>query len=1023
MNKKWEDITFIKENKEDGHVLSFPKEVHPADFCENENQTSLNGKWKFLYIQGCNVKKEYACDTYDDSAWDDIVVPRVWQLQGYGSPYYFASSYPQAIDTQKGNIPHISENLQEIGVYRRSFSYEEAWKDKNVYLHFGAVKSALEVYVNGKYVGYSQGSMTPHEFQVSDYLKPGENQVTAIVYRYSDGTYLEDQDMWFFSGIYRDVFLYWEPKVTVRDYFMHASFPTKWQKDLMWDTKVPCDFQIELYFESVWDCQVTEVEVEISELEFLQKASVTLKKGKTFFKMKGEVAPLLWSHESPKLYDVQIRWSIGKKIYCKEEKFGFREIKIKDNILYLNGKRLILKGVNRHDFDPNTGWTLSEERYMEDIRILKGLNINAVRTSHYPNDPLFYRLCDQYGILVMDETDLESHGVRRILPMSKKEWEVPCVDRIERMILRDRNHPCVIIWSLGNEAGMGDVFKKMRARGGALDGTRPFHYEGMHDKECTDFLSRMYPTEETLDQLCHKEAIVGLMDGVMNSLAADNKDITCDLYEEMPVVLCEYAHAMGNSLGNFSEYTKAFEKYPHMCGGFIWDFVDQAICVKKDGENRYLYGIDFEETYSEDGFKKKKDKKSDGAFCGNGILFADRSFHPDAYEVKKCYQWLDVRSTYPQSGVFHIYNHQMFCSVLPFYDLIWELCCNGVPVLKKKIEEEKLQGILPGKQKTIILEEIRKQEFPKAGEIIVNFYFFPKDENELERSAVAVSQFVIRPFLLVKPDVGKSDGEANLVHKDLGFQIANGFMNLELSRVATDNNIDLGHFVPQLENTVLVRQWDAANKRLCILNQITKNEVGKRSIQTVYEHPFCNKLETEITDYKNGYYEVLVKVKTKRKDVVATGVSFSFLETFERCRWYGRGPHENYIDRKGSALLGLYEKGLSDMSHMYLRPQENGNHCDVRFLSLEGKQHDIFVWNLSEDGMEFSVWDYSKKNLENAKHIYELQRGEETTLNIYGKMSGVGGDLPGMESFYDKYRLKSNELYVTHFLMKVISKE
>ena len=460
-----------------------------------------------------------------------------------------------------------------------------------------------------------------------------------------------------------------------------------------------------------------------------------------------------------------------------------------------------------------------------------------------------------------------------------------------------------------------------------------------------------------------------------------------------------------------------------MCVCFIWYFVDQDICVKKDGENRYLYVTDFEETYSEDGFKKKKDKKSDGAFCGNGILFADRSFHPDAYEVKKCYQWLDVRSTHPKSGIFHIYNHQMFYPVLPFYDLIWELCCNGVPFLKKKIEDEKLQGILPGEQRTIILEEIRRQDFPEDGEIILNFYFVPKNSNELKKEAVAVSQFVIRPFHIIKPDIENGIHEVTLTNKDLGFQIANSFMNLELSRVATDNNIDIGHFVPQLENTVLVRQWDTANERLCITNQEIKNEDGKYFIHTVYGHPFCNELETEITDYKNGYYEVLLKVKTKRKDVVATGVSFSFNEEFDHCQWYGRGPHENYMDRKESALLGVYKKEISDMSHMYLRPQENGNHCDVRFFSLVGKQHDIYVWNLSEEGMEFSTWDYSKKDLESAKHIYELQRGGQTTLNIYGKMSGVGGDLPGMESFYDKYRLKPNKLYITHFLIKMVSKE
>ena len=297
---------------------------------------------------------------------------------------------------------------------------------------------------------------------------------------------------------------------------------------------------------------------------------------------------------------------------------------------------------------------------MQDIKILKQLNINAVRTSHYPNDPYFYELCDEYGILLMDEADLESHGVRRILPTSDRKWKNSCVDRVERMILRDRNHPSILFWSLGNEAGEGENFVKMRERAEKLDDTRLFHYEGMYDKRCTDLLSRMYPNESEFEKLCKKQKIKNWSAFIANSLAADDKDIDCQMYEEMPVVLCEYAHCMGNSLGNFKEYTDAFEQYPHMCGGFIWDFVDQSIHKREDGTECWLYGSDFDEKESPYGFRKKNAKGNDGAFCANGIVAADRTLHPAAYEVRKCYQMLLIAVESIQDRSFRICNRQMF---------------------------------------------------------------------------------------------------------------------------------------------------------------------------------------------------------------------------------------------------------------------------------------------------------------------------------------------------------------------------
>ena len=1034
MQKRWEDVSIIGENKEPGHVLSFAKRVGEERI---ENKALLNGQWKFYYKKG--VEDNFCYRNIKENEWKNIRVPGVWQLQGYGSPYYFASSFPQSMDTDATNIPHISEELQEVGVYERNFSYDKNWHDQEVYLHFGAVKSALELYINDEYVGYSQGSMTPHEFNVTKYLTSGENKITAVVFRYSDGSYLEDQDMWFFSGIYRDVYLYWEPSITVRDYFLLSTFPKGIEEGVSVDTKVSSLFRAELYLQvgehtsvfplAMKEFQNVDISIEIPELNVKKTVTAKLTAGckQVVFDVETEV--LLWSPESPKLYDVIIGWKYNGLDYIKHQKFGFRQIKIIENVIYLNGKRLILKGVNRHDFNPETGWTLSDERYIEDVRILKKLNINALRTSHYPNDIRLYELCDEYGILVMDEADLESHGVRRKLPLSKKEWEAPCLDRLERMILRDRNYCSVIFWSLGNEAGSGDVFKKMKSRGKQLDGTRLFHYEGMHDEASSDVISRMYPDETVFEQLCHKESIIGLMNGVMNLLAADNKDVTCDMYETMPVVLCEYAHAMGNSLGNFSDYIQGFENFPHMCGGFIWDFVDQAICVKEGDTKKYLYGIDFEETYSPYGFKKPKDKTSDGAFCGNGIVAADRTWHPSAYEVKQGYQWLEVIEKDLLSGEFYIFNKQMFSKIYPAYRLEWELSVDGKIIQKKEVCPQLLAEIMPGEKRLFCIKEIKEKEYPDSGEITIQFYFIHNEGNDWHEAGEiqAKSQFVIRQEKTLVLSEKKPRNTENQTYERLfvngrDFVFSGMKISLELSRVATDNNIDLGHFVPQLESTVAVRRWDVANKKMSVLEQLTKNENGVISIHTKYKHPFCSVLESNLTDYGDGRLECILSIMTKRMDLVSCGFSMESKDLYENCSWYGRGPHECYCDRKDSAFIGAYTRNIEDMSHMYLRPQENGNRCDVKNVIITGNEKKIDICDLSGEGLNFSLWDYGKKDLETATHIHKLPRHSSTTINIYGKMSGVGGDLPGMESYHDKYRLKPHILYQTHFIMEVNAK-
>lgn len=1027
---KWEDLSVLGENKERGHAIAFSYD-NKEDACkkkEVKTKYSLNGEWKFYYQMGTDLPENFAEKELNDTNWNIIIVPSVWQLEGYGKPYYYSSSYPQAINTKKKNIPQISHELQEYGIYRRTFSVPEHFKGKEIFLHFGAAKAALEVYVNGKYVGYSQGSMTPHEFDITDYIEDGENQVTAVVWRYSDGTYLEDQDMWFFSGIYREVYLYAEPKVTIRDFYMRADLDKSYR-----DAETILFIELESWnMPEILKNHGEEVKVYVKASihernEVLGETDISLN---TFQQSEGKTIkvqfnhcvenPQKWSHEQPDLYTILLEWE-------------------------MDGKRLIIHGVNRHDFDPDHGWAVPKERYLQDIKILKQLNINAVRTSHYPNDPYFYELCDEYGILLMDEADLESHGVRRILPTSDRKWKNSCVDRVERMILRDRNHPSILFWSLGNEAGEGENFVKMRERAEKLDDTRLFHYEGMYDKRCTDLLSRMYPNESEFEKLCKKQKIKNWSAFIANSLAADDKDIDCQMYEEMPVVLCEYAHCMGNSLGNFKEYTDAFEQYPHMCGGFIWDFVDQSIHKREDGTECWLYGSDFDEKESPYGFRKKNAKGNDGAFCANGIVAADRTLHPAAYEVRKCYQMLLIAVESIQDRSFRICNRQMFTG-LQDYELHWETKEDGTLLSQGKIPHKLLDLVGPQTSKVVTMQD--KMERADT----ITFWWKLKNDTKWagKGTVIAYDQIILKNVIKEKIN-RKSENTENITQKrnlsiaetEQGIKISgNTFlykikdglicsakvkgeemflapMRPNFSRAMTDNDIDTAHFVPVMLNSMPAKKWQMTEEKLRYVKHTIEQTEEKIKIRTYWRHPFCKALIIEYMFEMDGEVEIRMAGISKRIDFVRIGMTITLPDSFDEISWYGRGPWECYPDRKTAALFDRYSMKVKELEHKYMRPQENGTRCDVKKLDLISKERKrLTIINLNPGGMLFSAWHYTQRALEDATHIHLLKKERVTTLNVDGAMCGVGGDLPGMLSLHEKYRLRAGEKQMAHYKLK-----
>ncbi|MEE1011028.1 MAG: glycoside hydrolase family 2 TIM barrel-domain containing protein, partial [Acutalibacteraceae bacterium] len=812
--KYWENPYIIKENKEDGHNTAMPyTSVKDAlEGVDAPTKFSLAGTWKFYWQLGVDdLRTDYYAENYDDSSWDDITVPSLWQLKGYGKPIYLCSSLPSALSSVKDEIPKINHNLNEIGVYRRTFNIPESFEGKEIFIHFGAVKAGFFLYINGRRVGYSQGSMTPAEFRITDYVTVGENRIIVEVFRYTDGTYLEDQDMWFLSGIYRDVYVYAEEKLCIRDFFADTSLDETYENGTL-------DLEVTLqnYGEDA-DCVFEAVLMVDDKQKKIGSEKLTAKNGKTVLHFNHiEEGAKQWSAEEPNLYKLLLILKSGRKVLStKIIKIGFRKIEIKGNVLTVNGKRVIIKGVNRHDFDPDNGWAVPTERYYQDLYLMKRANINAIRTSHYPNAEFFYDMCDELGFYVMDEADVESHGVRRKnCPGDNLEFKEAVEDRAERMVLRDRSHACVCFWSLGNEAGDGENFVHEKNAILALDKSRPVHYEGDFDFTKSDFISRMYPVEyvvETMRQ--QKELKISAYENLANVLAADNKPIPEETYKTHPVIYCEYAHAMENSLGNFKEYVDDFEQFDHMCGGFIWDYVDQSIRKVENGVEKWLYGGDF------------KEGSSSYYFCANGIITADRQPQPSYYEVKKVYSNLEVTDCDCRSGRVNIKNKNLFITTED-YKIHWEVTVNGDVANSGDIDD---LVVAPLTEQEIQLP-VSLADYPE-GEVILTLTFVLKVDKPWAQAGFEQSfhQFVLREECAAsrKPANGdlkfikagnvvsvkgknftakiKSGALSSLVYD--GVEVIEAPLRPDFFRALTDNDREYLNFAPMFCGIHPLYQW------------------------------------------------------------------------------------------------------------------------------------------------------------------------------------------------------------------------
>lgn len=1046
---RWEDPSIFKINKEDGHAIMMPyvSENEALSGRESKYKQSLNGKWKFYWQRGLkNQPENFQLVSFDDSHWDEINVPSVWQTEGYSVPYYYASTFPKAFSRTKSKIPSIDHNMQEIGFYRKTFILDEVFDNREVFLHFGAAKSALEVYVNGEFVGYSQGSMAPHEFDITKVLKKGENVITAKLYRFSDGSYLEDQDMWWLCGIYRDVYLFAEPKVCLRDFYFKTDFD---------DTYNDSNVTLNMYFNNynnirgkikvsakLIDSKNEEIELGSSEKE-LSGGKETITYNKTV------KSPDKWSAETPNLYTLVMSVELDGKVICvKSYKVGFKKVEIKGEKIYFNGMPLMIKGVNRHDFDCDYGWAVPKYRYTQDLDIMKQNNINSIRTSHYPDDPYFYDMCNKYGFYVMDECEVETHGVRRKgVPGSNPVWTGAVVDRMQRMVLRDRNNPCIFMWSLGNEAGDGSNFMEMKKSALELDDTRQFHYEGDFDLTKSDVISRMYPTKDIMEKLGNKQPItISLYDNIANQLAADSKPIKAEMYEGKPVVLCEYAHSMENSLGNFQEYIDDFEKYDNMCGGFIWDFVDQALHVKdENGNDNYLYGTDFQGKEPHKLIDIPNTTAMTGSnvyFCANGIIGADRNPHPQIVEVKHGYQNIGIIAKDIKNGEFTIKNKFLFTNLSDF-NCKWVIKAEGKEVLNGTIGKI---DCAPLEEKEIKIDyDLSKLSDDK--ELILTV-FFETTKKSLGIDAdyeIAFEQFVLNE--MPKPKEIKSDkkldfdingkkitvnGENLKVVVDDGKVVSYVIDEKELLkaplepnyfRALTDNDIDFLNFTPQWAKFHPFYAWQRATHH----TKAVKTEVVKNGEVVEIHIAFSTSgLKNSVATYKvypdGKLYVFHSAIPTK--GMLRFGYQMTMESSMEYITWYGRGPKPTYIDRKLGSKIDLYESSVTDFEYRYMRPQESSNRCDVRYFTLTDKEgFGIRVDAYYDNPINFSAYHYTTDGLEKATHINDIPYADITTVNIDHRQLGVGGDLPGQAFVREPYTMPKNQKQEYSFVITPIGRK
>ena len=960
---------------------------------------SLNGIWKFCWVAKAGVRPiGFYKPDYDISHWDEFPVPGIWELHGYGVPVFYDTKFAFG----DPNPPFIPDDRNPVGSYRTNFSIPADWRGKQVFIHLGGVKSAFYIWVNGQKVGYSEDSFTPAEFNISPYLQGGENTLAVQAFKYCDGRYMECQSLWRYGGIIRDVYLFSTPNLHLRDCFIRSDLDAEYKDALLKITAKVTNYDLSSTHSCVLEVKLYDPEGKVVKTSplFIESIDDLKMGGEVSIELSGKVEdPLKWSTEQPNLYKIlfTLTKESGELIEAQSYKFGFREIEIKQAQLLLNGAPILLKGANRHEHLPESGHVITLESMVRDVQLMKQFNLNTVRTSHYPNDPRWYDLCDAYGIYVVDEANLESHGVNGILPKSNPQWKAAAIDRLDNMIQRDKNHPCVIFWSLGNEAGSGENFLHMRDHAHRVDPTRPVHYEGYN--KAGDVYSRMYATVERITQYGKEK-------------------------QEKPLFLCEYALGNGNSCGNLTEYWQAIEQFKSLIGGCIWDWADQGILEKDNkGRSYYAYAGDY----------GPEDMPPDANFVFCGLLFSDRTPSPKLWEVKKVYQYIGIEPEVIEKGKVKIHNKYAFTNLNQF-DLNWILKEDGKPIQQGQLGA---LNIAPGEVKTITIPLQKFIQVPGA-EYFLKIGFCLKDNTLWAKAGheVAWDQFpletnILKPFLsfsdLPKMKFQNNDekltisGENFSITFDKKSGLLNSFryMGVEYFHSESDNpggpilNV---YRAPIKNDERLALEWKKAGLDN-LQRQVASFDVESSQdqlIQVIVKKRYSGKngcgFDHSCTYHIAGNGFILVENQVNPYGMLPTlariGIKMKLANEFLDLKYFGRGPQENYADRKTGAAIDVYQSRVADQYVPYGIPQENGAKQDVRWVALLNKNKYGLVFVQHSRPFAFSALPYSIDDLEKATHLNELMPRNFTTLCLDAKQRGVGNGVDAVEREVDGFLLK-----------------
>jgi len=978
----WENPAVFGVNKESPHA-SFQR------YCSSEAAVSgslpgrflrsLNGKWNFNWVSRPSERPvEFYKPGYDVSSWDLITVPANWELQGYGTPIYTNITYPFGPPAP----PFIPHNNNPVGSYRKEFTVPRDWDGRRIVIHFAGVESAFYIWVNGEKVGYSEGSRTPAEFDLTRYVHAGSNTLAVEVYRWSDGSYLEDQDFWRLSGIFRDVFLYSTPELYVRDFQVKTELDSEYK-----DALLTVSVDLENYSGqaslggkvglSIKDATGRDVIPEQAE----QVDALPGKSVKVEFE-ESVKAPVLWSAENPYLYSLLLTLndSDGNILEAVPFKIGIRQVEMRSGQILINNIPVLFKGVNRHEHDPDTGHYITRESMIQDIELMKQHNINAVRTCHYPDVPEWYELCDEYGIYLIDEANIESHGMgyRPDTTLGNNPvWKEAHLDRTRRMVERDKNHASVVIWSLGNEAGDGVNFEATSAWIKNRDSSRPVHYERALERPHVDMVSPMYS---------HVDRIVKY----------------AETHEDRPLILCEYAHAMGNSVGNLFKYWDAIEKYPQLQGGFIWDWVDQGLTAyAEDGHAYFAYGGDF----------GPPEVPSDDNFCMNGLVSSDRVPNPSLLEVKKVYQYVGFEAVDPRQGKINIKNKYEVTNLNEF-EGSWKILSDGRPVMSGLLPAE---SVAPG-DSLVVTVPIDPEKLEMGREHVLEVSYGLREAQAWADAGheVAWAQFMM-PGFEGGVDTAKVASEVKLEESGYLARISGDSFAVEINkktgridsylvgdkelirngpapnfwRAPIDN--DLGNKMPQRLGI-----WKDAGKAWEVEETtVSRIDSGHVSVEVRgMIRPIRSEFNVKYTVSGAGEIKIDAAFKTGEKELPnlpKIGLKMTMPGDFQRVSWYGRGPQETHWDRKTGARFGVFGGSVDDQFVSYSQPQENGNKTDVRWaLFSDGDGTGLLVKGTPE--FSFSVRNYRDEDLDTARHDYELQKRDFVTLNLDHLQMGVGGD-------------------------------